>query len=284
MKNKTRVKKGFTLIELLVVIAIIAVLLAVILPALRLAKSQAIRTVCLANLGQVGKALELYTFEHDYKRLALRNNDSVNPGEWDYYWMKKLAPYSENDSFAQESGEFQTMKMIHCPAAPMSKFIPADPDLVNPAGQYGSAAAPWHWNRSAYMSTTGALMFNAWVGYDAYYENNPNYSPYLYKTWLDITANTPIFGDGAWTVAWPRGTDASPVANPAGYNNLQGRYSPGFDTQHMQRFCLDRHNKRINLIYKDLHADTIGNLQNLWTLRWHKDYVPPTDLPDMPEQ
>ena len=43
-------KKGFTLIELLVVIAIIALLMAVILPALKSAKIQAQGTVCVSNL------------------------------------------------------------------------------------------------------------------------------------------------------------------------------------------------------------------------------------------
>lgn len=58
-------KKGFTLIELLVVIAIIALLLAVIVPSLSLAKKKAAAIVCMSNTRQMSMAWYMYQDEND---------------------------------------------------------------------------------------------------------------------------------------------------------------------------------------------------------------------------
>ena len=65
MMNTKRVKAGFTLMELLVVIAIIAILAALLLPALSSAKAKAKRMACQSGLKQLAVAWVIYNGDHD---------------------------------------------------------------------------------------------------------------------------------------------------------------------------------------------------------------------------
>ena len=256
--------RGFTLIELLVVIAIIAILAALLLPALSRAKLSASSTQCLSNLKQLGVSHSMYVGDFG-KEFQYTGDENL--------WMAMLLSY-----------QAQVNMVRVCPLASAATTR----TVSSPEYTYGDATQMWKWAPTV-TNYTGSYAYNGWL-YSGTYSvadllGAPESWIYSNPSTVAHVTDTPIFGDAMWVDGWPQETEG-PSADL--YNG-----NANFD---MGRFTIARHGSQppgnaptaitssasmqngINMTFYDGHSAYV-KLTSLWNLYWHAGWVVPATIP-----
>jgi type II secretory pathway pseudopilin PulG len=112
LKNTCERERAFTLTDLLVVLATLAILAALILPALARSGDNGMRTVCLNNLRQLGMALNMYTGENqDYLPWPNWGTPGDSDPAYPPGWLYGKDPNNPNDLFHATVSDWTTLRV-----------------------------------------------------------------------------------------------------------------------------------------------------------------------------
>jgi len=242
-------KKGFTLIELLVVIAIIALLMAILMPALARVKEQARTVVCLANLKQWNLIFEFYMDENDGKFFS-------GFGDNTYWWI------------AQLSHRYQSRiknKLWFCPTATKPLL-----DESGNLGQQFNVFSAWGIYYTGHSNLTPDGIAGSY-GLNSYLLDTPAAPSFTFENGIRAdnffktprvqgAGNIPLLLDALRFDVWPQETEL-----PAEYEFAL------WTANHMGRSCVNRHDGYIGCSFADFSARKVG-LKELWVLKWHKRF------------
>jgi len=244
---------GFTLIELLVVIAIIAVLAALLLPALARTKGEAKSTGCKNHLRQLGLVLEMYSDDTNHRYpyfVSYRNGGNGEPLSL-LYWFHAIQPYYPLN---------WTNRSYHCPGytGPNTGATTASDGILT--GSYGYNAMGT-WDGEKEPATVNVLLG---LGSSVYYGDPP-------ISVADVKVPSEMFaiGDSRMFPIVPAG---SGMPGLAGDVNLSPE---NFGTIFQSP---SRHGKNYNVVCCDGHVlgmapVVLFSVTNTAPL-WNKDHLP----------